>query len=372
MKLVEKIEKDQSIKLSTKLINFLAPDYVFIPAVEELLVKYKDVVYKENMITTKYHSPISGFVVGTKECIVNNKKIKCLAIENDFKELIDKKAYSRKNINKLTKEEIKEILEKHNLKLNINKNILVINGLNESYVINESFILNEYMDIIIEIIDALVDIYKLKQIILCINETDGFNIINYSNIKGIIPEIKLEIIPNIYMLNYNDNILEYLNLDKDTSIISVSEIYDLYTVIKRNHKICETFITISGNAINSAFVINAKIGTSLKEIIKKHIELKYKDYEIIANSLLSGYNVKDDLIITKDIKGLIIKRKEDYQELKCIRCGKCRNVCPVNIDPVVIMDKKIKSKKCIDCGLCSYVCPSFINLRKYLMGDNNE
>lgn len=41
-------------------------------------------------------------------------------------------------------------------------------------------------------------------------------------------------------------------------------------------------------------------------------------------------------------------------ESKCIRCGKCARVCPMDVDPV----KHPQSAECIRCGACAAACPT--------------
>ena len=64
------------------------------------------------------------------------------------------------------------------------------------------------------------------------------------------------------------------------------------------------------------------------------------------------------LIVTDNIKSIFIFPKEDNVPSKCIKCGKCVDICPVGINPLA---KKLDSA-CIRCGLCNYVCPANINL----------
>ena len=61
--------------------------------------------------------------------------------------------------------------------------------------------------------------------------------------------------------------------------------------------------------------------------------------------------------------------------MPCIRCGKCAEVCPVDLLPQQLYWharaedlEKVQQHKlfdCIECGCCSYVCPSNIPLVSY-------
>ena len=59
-------------------------------------------------------------------------------------------------------------------------------------------------------------------------------------------------------------------------------------------------------------------------------------------------------------------------ETTCLRCGKCVEVCPAKISPVMIRDhlkdpgylSRLQPLKCVECGLCSYICPAKIRVRE--------
>ena len=80
---------------------------------------------------------------------------------------------------------------------------------------------------------------------------------------------------------------------------------------------------------------------------------------------------KDDLIITKDLTTVLVLKSDNQKESVCIKCGKCSEVCPVNLMPSLIIQYKDKTKnlkidECIECGLCSYVCPAKIEVREHI------
>lgn len=44
-------------------------------------------------------------------------------------------------------------------------------------------------------------------------------------------------------------------------------------------------------------------------------------------------------------------------ESKCISCGACVSICPVNAIKIEKGKAKINTKKCIKCGSCAQFCP---------------
>ncbi len=50
---------------------------------------------------------------------------------------------------------------------------------------------------------------------------------------------------------------------------------------------------------------------------------------------------------------------------KCITCGACVSICPVQAIKIVNGKAQINPKKCIKCGSCSQFCPvSAIEIKK--------
>ena len=86
-----------------------------------------------------------------------------------------------------------------------------------------------------------------------------------------------------------------------------------------------------------------------------------------------------DVPVVKGSSGILLlddaeaKRKE---VLPCIRCSKCLTVCPMGLEPYLLMTmaqkwlyERMESEKvmdCIECGSCSYTCPSSRPLLDYI------
>jgi len=66
-----------------------------------------------------------------------------------------------------------------------------------------------------------------------------------------------------------------------------------------------------------------------------------------------------DIIFLEKLGGFMVDEK------KCIGCGACASICPVNAIKLVNGKSKIDPKKCIKCGSCAQFCPvAAIDLNK--------
>ena len=84
---------------------------------------------------------------------------------------------------------------------------------------------------------------------------------------------------------------------------------------------------------------------------------------------LSQYSIEVPAI--KGTSGiLVLSEQEAKPELvqPCIKCGKCLEVCPVNLQPLYLSKFSLNRRydraeefhvlDCIECGSCSFICPA--------------
>lgn len=370
------LNKEYSLLLKDTVTEYLNPNYIYLPVNDDkLLINPKDYIYKGKEILKNKYSPISGRIVGLK----NLTDDKFLVVENDFKEKLENKVSLRKNVNKMSKDQLLELVKNFDLKLyeklNCNFSKIIINCIEEQlYVGNYMFLVKEYSNELLEILNNISNILELKKITIIVKDTD-YNIIDYlNNIVGIYPNINIKFLPNKYLISEKSILCKYLNINEHFIYLNIMELYNLYNFLKRKRIVEDKFLTITGNAIENPQVFKCKMYTKLDDIITNFIKFKSENYVIIVNNLLSNHFCDaKELIVTDDIDSIFIMKKREYKEKKCILCGKCNDICPVKIKVSnLINGKNCDYEDCIKCGLCNYICPSYININKYLEGGKNE
>ena len=83
--------------------------------------------------------------------------------------------------------------------------------------------------------------------------------------------------------------------------------------------------------------------------------------------------------VAKGTSGILLMQKDESRRRKinpCIRCAKCVSVCPMGLEPFLLMTQAQKQMNevmekddimdCIECGSCSYTCPSDRPLLDYI------
>ncbi len=391
------------------LIVYNKPKKVYIPLISgndtniTILVKKGEYVYKGSIIGKRkgdfripIHSSVSGTVLDFEErTCFNGEKVKCVVIENDFKEKIEQKLSVKRNINKYTKEEFIERLKENGIvglggagfptyvKYEAkNINTLIVNAVEcEPYITADEALAKIKCEELLETIDAILEINKIKEAIIAIKKENIELKQAFDNFIGTYLKIKIKLVPNNYPMGWERNLIkEVTNKDYDKYPIeegivvnNISTIYAIYEALKYNKPLIERVVTFSGENLGEKRNVLVKIGTDAKEVLE---QLKIKnDSIVVAGGPMMGIKV-DDLILSANLNCVLALNNTINIPSICLRCGKCVEVCPAKLSPVLIMKTKYKNEKdikkikqlhpekCIGCGLCSYICPANLLVRE--------
>ena len=145
-------------------------------------------------------------------------------------------------------------------------------------------------------------------------------------------------------------------------------VYDGKPLIKR-------IVTVSGDILMEPKNLLVPIGTSFNDLIDAcgHSENPYK---VLSGGPMMGVAQYDLNVPT--IKGVnavtVLGKKNNFfvEEPHCLRCGKCIEVCPMHLMPVLMYQatqdgdvdgmKSVNLLDCIECGCCAYTCPASVPL----------
>ncbi len=381
-KLIELV-KNENIVVSSKIISYDNPDTIYIPIAPKstLLINLNEQIkIGTPLYKTKTYietSPISGIVSGLKKVNTLNGEETALEIHNDFQEKKLIKSQVKINLNNLPPEKLTKLLELQ-FKINItNTKELVLNAIDdEPYVLIENFYLLTYYEEFLDLLDKLAKIYNINNITICVKSSSGENINKLMECLGMYPNIKLKIVPDLYLLGKDDFLKKYLNLGINTLIIKASLLYDIYNLIKLNRQKRDKLLIITGE-VEKPTIFKVRIGLKLTELLTNYDLVSLKDFEFYANGLMMGKKIKiENFVITEDVSSILCLKKRPLKIAEeCINCGICTEICPVNLSPILLKEKNYATKVhniCLKCGLCSYICPAHINFNDYIEGGKNE
>ncbi|MBR5662736.1 MAG: 4Fe-4S dicluster domain-containing protein [Bacilli bacterium] len=370
-------KEDIAVK-KVKRIDYLSPEYLYFKTDDETkyLVDGKSKILKEQLLFN-YHnkniySTVSGKVLGLKT--IDNKNF--LVIQNDYKEkYVDNKSL-RKKINDLSKKDILDILNESGAEYYSNNIHYFLNHFDsiESLVLSlmvcedaqkiYSNVFLDYNSEIMEIFDALSQIFEIKSPIIIISDTDDKNIEYISNLSGMYPNLRIVLSHDKYPASHPLLISRKLSLTNSLVLTSM-DLYYLYSVIKREKRVLEKEILITGESLKYDYLVNTKLNVLISDLLNVcNIKLK-KDEILCKNSAIMGDTINSYDVLNTEIDSIVIAQKDDEKEKECINCGLCNKFCPQKLNP---QRYKLSGRpypgSCIDCNMCSYICPAKIGRKR--------
>lgn len=149
----------------------------------------------------------------------------------------------------------------------------------------------------------------------------------------------------------------------------------IYDAVYEGMPLIKRIVTVSGDILMEPKNLLVPIGTSFNDLIDAcgHSENPYK---VLSGGPMMGAAQYDLSVPT--IKGVnaitVLGRRNEYavDEPACLRCGKCIDVCPMKLMPVLMYKalqsgdvsemKSVHTMDCIECGSCAYTCPASVPL----------
>jgi len=171
-----------------------------------------------------------------------------------------------------------------------------------------------------------------------------------------------------------------LPMEVGVVVQNVGTAYAIYEALHMGKPLVERVITVTGKIVKEPKNIRARIGTLFSDLLDFCDGTKEEIGKIISGGPMMGFAIPT--LATPMAKGssglLFLNRKEAHkvEEHTCLRCGRCVDICPMNLVPSLIansvrygdwkMAERYGVMDCMKCGSCAYVCPSHIKLIQWI------
>ena len=403
------------------LVNFPAPKTVVIPlsmhlgAPAEAIVQVGDYVKvgqkigeQAGFISAPVHASVSGKVIAIEDRPhATRGTCPAIVIENDGKDTLCESVKPNKPLEELTGEEIIEIVKNAGIvgmggagfptyvKLNPGKPIdaVLVNACEcEPMLTADHRVLLEYADDII---------FGLRAVMKTVNAPKGIIVIeeNKPDAIGLLQEKTAEIegievleVATQYPQGGEKMLIKRalgrsvpcgkLPADVGACVSNVSTVKAIADVIKTGMPLIRRVTTVTGPYIPNPGNFVVRIGTSAADLVKACGGITGENALIKAGGPMMGFPQSTlDTPIMKGSNGIIAIDNDETEALECIKCGRCVDVCPMELKPLHYFKlvgkedwqgcKDMNIMDCMECRCCEYICSSKLPLVTMIkMGKN--
>ncbi|MBC8590836.1 electron transport complex subunit RsxC [Wansuia hejianensis] len=390
------------------------PKFVYIPLHQHVgapckaLVKVGDNVKvgqkigdSEASLTAPVHASVSGVVKGIeKRYTPDGYNVECVVIESDGLNETHESVKPRKDVENLSGEEIVNIIREAGIvgmggaafpthsKMTTSKDgnidTIILNGAEcEPFLTCDFRVMLERSEQVISGLELLMKYFGLNSGYIGIEDDKLEAIEKLESVsKSTGKEINVVALKSKFPQGDSYRIVNSVTgrivpkggrcKDVNTMVSNVGTAVAITEAVYEGKPLYERIITVSGNGIKEPKNLLVKIGTTIEDIIAYCGGFNGKPGKIIAGGPMTGHTQFTlDTPITKGTTGIIVFTEAETKPEKvypCIKCGKCIEVCPVNLQPNLISGfslkgkfentEKLNAEACIGCGACTYICPS--------------
>lgn len=154
----------------------------------------------------------------------------------------------------------------------------------------------------------------------------------------------------------------------------------VYEAVMKHKPLVERVVTVTGKSVKHPGNYLCRIGTPVSKLIEAAGGLPEDTAKVIGGGPMMGRAmVNIDSPLMKGSSGvLILSENEGIRKpcRNCIRCSKCVAVCPMGLEPYLLMNlsrhdmlEQLEAERvmdCIECGSCSFTCPADRPLLDYI------
>jgi H+/Na+-translocating ferredoxin:NAD+ oxidoreductase subunit C len=167
-----------------------------------------------------------------------------------------------------------------------------------------------------------------------------------------------------------------LPLDVGVVVMNVGTCATLARAVLRGGALTHRVVTVSGLGIKQPGNLLVPIGASYQHLIDHCGGFTSEAVRVVAGGPMMGFTLGDlNVPVTKGTSGVTVLTPAEIQrteETACVRCGRCVDVCPINLVPTKIalgaragseaIVERYHAPACMECGCCAYECPASIPL----------
>ncbi len=394
------------------LLRFPEPDTVVIPLSQHSGAPAKPVVQVGDyvkvgqvigepaaFISAYVHSSVSGTVLAIEERVhPATRGGLSVVIKSDGKFVLDESVKPRGDLDSLSKEDIVNIVKEAGIagmggagfptsvKLAPGKPIeaVLLNGCEcEPMLTADHKLLLHYADDVIFGLKAVMKAVEAPKGIIVIedNKPDAVELLK-AKCEGL-ENIEVTVAKTKYPQGAEKMLIKRvlgrmvpsggLPADVGAVVCNVSTVKAISDAIQTGMPLIERVVSVTGERIRKPGNYIVRVGTDVKDVIDYCGGIIGDDVIVKMGGPMMGIQLPSvDVAVIKGTNGIIAIEKDESEPVACIKCGRCADVCPMELSPLYfakyadeenwqgMKDKNVMD--CMECRCCEYICSSKIPL----------
>ena len=350
-------------------------------------------------ISAPVHSSVSGTVTAIEER-GHATRGTCLSvvIKSDGKNTLDESVKPHKSLEELTPDEIVEIVKEAGIvgmggagfptsvKLKPAKPVdtILLNGCEcEPLLTADHRVLLEFADDVIYGLKAILKAVGAEKGVIVIedNKPDAIELMkektaDLENIEVVVAKTKYpQGAEKMLIKRVTGRKVPSGGLPADVGCVvsNISTTKAISDAIQKGLPLIERVVTVTGEHVKNPGNFIVKIGTNTGDLLNYCDAELGEDITVKAGGPMMGFVLSDvNVPIMKGSNGIIAVDTDHMVEQPCIKCGRCMDVCPMELSPLYFAKyadeenwQGMKEKNvmdCVECRCCEYICSSKIPL----------
>ena len=281
--------------------------------------------------------------------------------------------------------DIKAYRHKHTIKT------MVLNGAEcEPYITCDDVLMRERAADILRGAELLRELLHAKEVLIGIedNKPQAIAAMQQALLEEKHEHMEVISVPTVYPSGGAKQLIRILtgievaagvrSTEKNVQCFNVATAYSAWRAIAHGEPLLSRIVTVTGN-VEHAQNFEVLLGTPVDELVAQAGNKPDTERHIMGGPMMGVDLPAPSVGVTKATNCIIAASPALFPppslELPCIRCTRCADVCPAELQPQDLFWFS-KSKNfgkaqdfhlfdCIECGACAYVCPSHIPLVQY-------
>ena len=268
---------------------------------------------------------------------------------------------------------------------------LIVNAVEcEPYISADDVLMQEFATTIVKGIDILCELSGPKAVLIGIEDDKPLAIAAMQAACSQREQYLVKVVPAKYPSGGEKQLIQLLTskevpagrrpLDIGIVMQNVGTVFAIAQAVLEDMPLISRIVTVVGDSLSQPQNVLALIGTPIGYLLDACGFSPEPAQRVIMGGPMMGFTLPSVAVpVVKTSNCILAPSQAELppanNEMDCIRCGACAEVCPAVLLPQQLLwyskakdQDKLKEYNladCIECGACAYVCPSEIPLVHY-------